>query len=133
MKNTRYTGSFETNPFVKAMNAQMRRIDLVCKLLGPLFIALIDGISTETAIMVNFGMNVCSVVVEYYSIAKVRPQSLASGLESTLLTVRLRSTTKCQNCRKQRNSLICPETKNLLSKDSLCVAGALCAKAYDRL
>ncbi|GLI72906.1 hypothetical protein PoHVEF18_001090 [Penicillium ochrochloron] len=53
------------------MNAQMRRIDLVCKLLGPLFIALIDGISTETAIMVNLGMNVCSVVVEYYSIAKV--------------------------------------------------------------
>lgn len=55
------------------MNAQMRRIDLVCKLLGPLFIALIDGISTETAIVVNFGMNVSSVVVEYYSIAKVRP------------------------------------------------------------
>lgn len=51
----------------------MRRIDLVCKLLGPLFIALIDGISTETAIIVNFGMNVCSVVVEYYSIAKVWP------------------------------------------------------------
>ncbi|KAJ5890965.1 uncharacterized protein N7473_007193 [Penicillium subrubescens] len=56
---------------LRTMNAQMRRIDLACKLLGPLFIALIDGISTETAIMVNFGMNVCSVVVEYYSIAKV--------------------------------------------------------------
>jgi len=53
------------------MNAQMRRIDLVCKLIGPLFIALIDGISTDTAILVNFGMNVCSVVVEYYSIARV--------------------------------------------------------------
>jgi hypothetical protein len=62
---------FGANPFTTAMNAQMRRIDLVCKLLGPLFIALIDGISTETAIIVNFGMNVCSVVVEYYSIAKV--------------------------------------------------------------
>ncbi|KAF3386316.1 Solute carrier family 40 member 1 [Penicillium rolfsii] len=56
---------------LRTMNAQMRRIDLVCKLLGPLFIALIDGVSTETAIMVNFGMNICSVVVEYYSIAKV--------------------------------------------------------------
>ncbi|KAJ5439607.1 uncharacterized protein N7458_010605 [Penicillium daleae] len=56
---------------LRTMNAQMRRIDLVCKLLGPLFIALIDGISSETAIVVNFGMNVCSVVVEYYSIAKV--------------------------------------------------------------
>ncbi|KAJ5390382.1 uncharacterized protein N7496_001450 [Penicillium cataractarum] len=56
---------------LRTMNAQMRRIDLICKLLGPLFIALIDGISTETAIIVNFGMNVSSVVVEYYSIAKV--------------------------------------------------------------
>lgn len=78
MKMSICTELFETNPFDTAMNAQMRRIDLVCKLLGPLFIALIDGISTETAIIVNFGMNLCSVVVEYYSIAKVRPQSLAS-------------------------------------------------------
>lgn len=59
--------------FHAAMNAEMRRIDLICKLLGPLFIALIDGISTETAIIVNFGMNVCSVIIEYYSIAKVKP------------------------------------------------------------
>ncbi|KAJ5190710.1 uncharacterized protein N7498_009695 [Penicillium cinerascens] len=56
---------------LRTMNAQMRRIDLVCKLIGPLFIALIDGISTEAAILVNLGMNVCSVVVEYFSIAKV--------------------------------------------------------------
>ncbi|KAJ5329630.1 iron-regulated transporter [Penicillium brevicompactum] len=56
---------------VLAMNAQMRRIDLVCKLIGPLFIASMDVISTDTAILVNFGMNVCSVVVEYHSIAKV--------------------------------------------------------------
>ncbi|KAK9583590.1 hypothetical protein V6Z92_007726 [Aspergillus fumigatus] len=56
---------------LKTMNAQMRRIDLICKLIGPLFIALIDGISTKTAILINLGMNVCSVVVEYFSIAKV--------------------------------------------------------------
>lgn len=49
----------------------MRRIDLVCKLIGPLFIGLIDTISTETATLVNLGMNICSVVVEYFSIAKV--------------------------------------------------------------
>jgi len=49
----------------------MRRIDLMCKLMGPLFIALIDGISTEIAILVNLGMNVASVVVEYFAIAKV--------------------------------------------------------------
>lgn len=53
------------------MNAQMRRIDLVCKLIGPLFIASMDVISTDTAILVNFGMNLGSVVVEYHSIAKV--------------------------------------------------------------
>lgn len=56
------------------MNAKMRRIDLICKLVGPLFIGLMDGISTETAILVNFGMNVCSVIIEYYSIARVRFQ-----------------------------------------------------------
>ncbi|CAG7947768.1 unnamed protein product [Penicillium salamii] len=56
---------------LKAMNAQMRRIDLVCKLLGPLFIAFVDTISTDTAILVNLGMNMCSVVIEYYSIAQV--------------------------------------------------------------
>lgn len=56
------------------MNAKMRRIDLICKLVGPLFIGLMDGISTETAILINLGMNVCSVIIEYYSIARVRFQ-----------------------------------------------------------
>merc|ERR1712093_66665 len=32
---------------LRALNAQMRRIDLLCKLLGPLFIALVDGASTK--------------------------------------------------------------------------------------
>jgi iron-regulated transporter 1 len=50
----------------------MRRIDLTCKLMGPLVIALIDGISTGMAILINFGMNVASVAVEYYAIAKVK-------------------------------------------------------------
>lgn len=53
------------------MNAQMRRIDLLCKLLGPLFIALIDGYSTKVAIIVNFAMNAGSVVIEYFAIARV--------------------------------------------------------------
>ena len=53
------------------INAQLRRIDLICKLAGPLFIALVDGISTEVAILVNLGMNVASVAVEYFAIAKV--------------------------------------------------------------
>jgi solute carrier family 40 (iron-regulated transporter), member 1 len=54
-----------------AMNSQMRRIDLVCKLLGPFFIGILDGVSTETAILVNLAMNCTSVVVEYFTIAKV--------------------------------------------------------------
>lgn len=43
----------------------------MCKLIGPLYIALIDGVSTESAIIVNFAMNVASVVVEYFAIARV--------------------------------------------------------------
>lgn len=49
----------------------MRRIDLLCKLLAPLFIAIVDGFSTEIAIIVNFAMNMASVVVEYYAIARI--------------------------------------------------------------
>ena len=53
------------------MNSQMRRIDLVCKLLGPFFIGMADGVSTETAILVNLAMNCASVVIEYFTIARV--------------------------------------------------------------
>lgn len=53
------------------MNSQMRRIDLICKLLGPFLIAMIDGVSTGIAILVNFGMNIASVPLEYYFIAQV--------------------------------------------------------------
>lgn len=52
----------------------MRRIDLFCKLVGPLAIALVDGISTSVAILVTFGMTVASVFVEYYAIARVYNQ-----------------------------------------------------------
>jgi solute carrier family 40 (iron-regulated transporter), member 1 len=61
------------------MNSQMRRIDLICKLLGPFFIAVIDSISTEIAILVNFGINVASIGIEYLFIAQVKhPNVLAS-------------------------------------------------------
>ncbi|KAK3298702.1 Ferroporti-1 [Chaetomium fimeti] len=53
------------------MNAQIRRIDLLCNLFGPLFIALLDGFSTEVAIIVNMAMNVTSIVLEYFAIARV--------------------------------------------------------------
>lgn len=74
------------------MNARMRRIDLICKLFGPLFISLIDGISTETAILLNLGMNTCSVFFEYFAIARVRystlqfyPQNTDTGYISSRL------------------------------------------------
>ncbi|KAJ4470234.1 iron-regulated transporter [Lentinula aciculospora] len=53
------------------LNAQMRQIDLVCKLAGPLVIALTDGYSTEVAVLVNLVMNLASVFVEYHTIARV--------------------------------------------------------------
>ncbi|KAI9150126.1 Solute carrier family 40 member 1 [Paramyrothecium foliicola] len=56
---------------LRVLNSQMRRIDIACKLLGPLFIALIDGWSTQLAIIVNFAMNFTSVFFEYFAIAQV--------------------------------------------------------------
>ncbi|KAH8890403.1 hypothetical protein GQ53DRAFT_721636 [Thozetella sp. PMI_491] len=61
----------EDRAAMKTLNAQMRRIDLLCKLFGPLFIALIDTASTSAAVVVNFALNVSSVAVEYYAIARV--------------------------------------------------------------
>ena len=49
----------------------MRRIDLFCKLLGPVFISLLDGLSTRIAIWTVFGLNAVSVLVEYGAIAQV--------------------------------------------------------------
>ncbi|KAF9252262.1 hypothetical protein DTO006G1_3010 [Penicillium roqueforti] len=53
------------------LNASMRRIDLFCKLLAPVFISLIDSISTPYAIWTVFTMNTASVLVEYLAIAQV--------------------------------------------------------------
>lgn len=57
---------------LQTLNSQMRRIDLACKLLGPLTIALLDSISTRDAIYTTLGLSVSSVLLEYYTIAKVR-------------------------------------------------------------
>ncbi|KAF2017482.1 iron-regulated transporter [Aaosphaeria arxii CBS 175.79] len=56
---------------LRELNAQMRRIDLICKLAGPFMISMTDGFSTEIAIILNFSMNIASVVIEYYAIARV--------------------------------------------------------------
>ena len=56
---------------LRDLNSQMRRIDLACKVLGPLAIALLDGLSIQIAIVAMLAMNVMSVPIEYYTIAKV--------------------------------------------------------------
>ncbi|OKL61350.1 hypothetical protein UA08_03727 [Talaromyces atroroseus] len=55
----------------RVMNATMRRIDLICKLLGPLTISLVAMASTLVAIQVTLAMSVISVLVEYLCIAQV--------------------------------------------------------------
>ncbi|KEY72121.1 hypothetical protein S7711_00133 [Stachybotrys chartarum IBT 7711] len=56
---------------VLVLNARMRRIDLICKLVGPLAISSIAIASTDVAIYVTFGMSVASAVVEYVCIEQV--------------------------------------------------------------
>lgn len=53
------------------LNARIRRIDLLCKLLGPLTISLIAGASTVIAIWAVLGMNLGPLLVEYLCIAQV--------------------------------------------------------------
>ncbi len=55
----------------RMINARMRRIDLFCKLLGPLTIALIAAASIPAAIYSTLGMNLASVLVEYHCIETV--------------------------------------------------------------
>ncbi|KAH7878799.1 iron-regulated transporter [Lentinula edodes] len=56
---------------LRALNAQMRRIDLICKLAGPFVIAIIHGYSAQVAVLVNLSMNLASIIVEYHTIARV--------------------------------------------------------------
>ncbi|KAJ5151908.1 iron-regulated transporter [Penicillium capsulatum] len=72
---------------LKVLNAQMRRIDLICQLIGPLFIALFNDMSTKTAILANLAMNVLSVVVEYFSIAQMVTWLLSAGYDSTQIVI----------------------------------------------
>ncbi|KAJ5636060.1 uncharacterized protein N7484_009373 [Penicillium longicatenatum] len=53
------------------LNASMRRIDLFCKLIAPVFISFVDSFSTRFAIWTVLGLNSVSVLVEYVAIAQV--------------------------------------------------------------
>jgi iron-regulated transporter 1 len=55
-----------------AMNAGMRRIDLFCKLVAPVFISFLDAMmGTEWAVGVTLALSAASVGIEYWAIAKV--------------------------------------------------------------
>jgi iron-regulated transporter 1 len=49
----------------------MRRIDLFCKLVAPVVISLVDGLSTKVAVWTVLGVNALSVFIEYIAIAQV--------------------------------------------------------------
>lgn len=53
------------------LNSVMRRIDLVCKLLAPVGVGVLDGYSTKVAIWIVFVQNAISVSIEYFAIAHV--------------------------------------------------------------
>lgn len=84
------------------MNARMRRIDLFCKLMGPLTISLVALASTLIAIRVTLAMNVASVLVEYICIAQV-------SCSQPYLYI-------CLFCRCIKDSLNSAETKPSASK-----------------
>ncbi|KAI1619093.1 Ferroporti-1 [Exophiala viscosa] len=56
---------------LQILNAQMRRIDLFCKLVAPLAVALLHGWSPNIAVWSTLGTNVISVGAEYFLIARV--------------------------------------------------------------
>ncbi|CAK7232317.1 hypothetical protein SBRCBS47491_008228 [Sporothrix bragantina] len=62
----------EGNPAARRLlSARMRRIDLFCKLVGPLTISLVAAASIRVALWTTLGMSAASVVIEYFCIAVV--------------------------------------------------------------
>ncbi|OQN95430.1 hypothetical protein B0A48_18487 [Cryoendolithus antarcticus] len=88
-------------PGLQKLNARMRRIDLVCKLAGPLLIALIDGASTTVAIWLTLGLNVVSLPIEYYAINQVHRMNPKLGIPKPTPAARADSTTDVQERRRQ--------------------------------
>lgn len=72
----------ETEGRLQEMNSQMRRIDLFCKLVSPLAIALLDGFSSTIAIVSVLALNSTSVLAEYFLIAWVYRKTLNLSLST---------------------------------------------------
>jgi iron-regulated transporter 1 len=63
------TESTETS--LQNLNSVLRRIDLLCKLVAPVFISFVFSYSTKVAIMVVMVVSSVSSLVEYFAIARV--------------------------------------------------------------
>lgn len=98
-----------TDVYTLVLNARIRRIDLFCKLAGPLVISTIAIASTLVAIWATLAMNILSVAVEYICIAQVRgPRRRCLDNE---LTTR-RSTSKClPSPRKEKTTRQCRQPR----------------------
>jgi solute carrier family 40 (iron-regulated transporter), member 1 len=70
---------------LRTMNSQMRRIDLLCKLVGPLAIAFIDSASSQIAIIVTGAMSAVVIWIEYAAIARV--YSAVPALRASKITI----------------------------------------------
>lgn len=101
-----------TNMFVIALNARMRRIDLLCKLLGPLAIASVDVASTTIALWATLGMNLVSILPEYICIAQVSHYftTIAGARKTKSHAKSRRSMTMSQLCIGAPNRLIAKTT-----------------------
>ncbi|KAF9046947.1 hypothetical protein BDZ89DRAFT_1007573 [Hymenopellis radicata] len=77
----------------RLLNARIRRIDLFCKLMGPLAISSIAITSTLVAIWATLAMSLSSVLIEYICIEQVyrKVPSLRSSREVTTQTSHGRS------------------------------------------
>ena len=63
------------------LNSGMRRVDLVCKLVAPLGVSLIDGYSTQVAIGAVLGQNILSVIfVRIRTLSSLNPRLILPGI-----------------------------------------------------
>jgi iron-regulated transporter 1 len=65
------------------LNATLRRIDLFCKLIAPIFISFIDAYGAKYAVAITGALSAVSVGVEYIAIAQVYNSVPALGVRGT--------------------------------------------------
>jgi iron-regulated transporter 1 len=86
------------------VNAVMRRIDLFCKLIAPVFISFVDAYDTRIALWTVMVMSSLSTVVEYFAIAQVYNIVPALGEEN----IQPSSSTTLDEREQEMSNLDCP-------------------------